>query len=165
MKRGGNLTEEEYQDLERRRLERRQRREGTITAALPATTKACKPGWFCIPGEPIGKPRQTRSDKWKERPAVMKYRAWADKARENAPPLPGQPDRLDLIAFFTIPASYSKRRREGLRGMPHRVKPDVDNVVKAVMDALVEKDQCVHELRAKKRWDDGNGPRIELALY
>ena len=27
---------------------------------------------------PIGKPRMTRADKWKQRPAVMRYRAFCD---------------------------------------------------------------------------------------
>lgn len=30
---------------------------------------------------PIGKPRMTRADKWKKRPAVMRYRAFCDEAR------------------------------------------------------------------------------------
>jgi len=30
---------------------------------------------------PVPKPRQTRSDKWKQRPCVMRYRAFADEVR------------------------------------------------------------------------------------
>lgn len=30
---------------------------------------------------PIGKPRMTRADKWKQRPAVMRYRAFCDEVR------------------------------------------------------------------------------------
>lgn len=29
---------------------------------------------------PIGKPRMTRADKWKQRPPVMRYRAFAMKS-------------------------------------------------------------------------------------
>lgn len=29
---------------------------------------------------PVPKPRQTQADKWKQRPAVMRYRAFADEA-------------------------------------------------------------------------------------
>ncbi|MGK4302143.1 RusA family crossover junction endodeoxyribonuclease, partial [Klebsiella pneumoniae] len=30
---------------------------------------------------PIGKPRMTRADKWKQRPEVIRYRAFCDEAR------------------------------------------------------------------------------------
>lgn len=30
---------------------------------------------------PIGKPRMTRADKWKQRPPVMRYRMFCDEAR------------------------------------------------------------------------------------
>ena len=30
---------------------------------------------------PVAKPRMTQSDKWRERPAVVKYRAFADELR------------------------------------------------------------------------------------
>lgn len=43
---------------------------------------------FTIPGTPVGKPRQTQRDKWAERDCVLRYRAWADRARRICQPLP-----------------------------------------------------------------------------
>jgi len=36
---------------------------------------------FTVPGKPIGKPRMTQSDVWKEREVVLAYREYADKVR------------------------------------------------------------------------------------
>lgn len=118
-----------------------------------------------IPGEPIGKPRQTQSDKWRERPCVMRYRTWADHARKCCPDRPATPGRIHVIAYFGFPKSYSTKEREALQGMPHRQKPDSDNVCKSVVDALVSRDECIYEMRINKYWTDEKGPRVEVTLY
>lgn len=50
--------------------------------------------------------------------------------------LRGTPLWLTVEARFPIPASASKKRRAELLGAPHVSRPDSDNVVKAVCDAL-----------------------------
>ena len=40
-----------------------------------------------------------------------------------------------------------------MMGKPHKVKPDIDNLLKAVMDALIENDQSVYRVTAMKFWD------------
>ena len=61
-----------------------------------------------------------------------------------------------MLMEFTIPMpkSYSKRKRESLMGMPHENKPDIDNLVKALLDALLKEDSGVHTIIAKKVWGD-----------
>src|SRR5437879_3126219 len=39
--------------------------------------------YFHVPGPCAPKPRQSQSDKWKQRPEVLRYRAWADNARKE----------------------------------------------------------------------------------
>lgn len=112
-----------------------------------------------IPGEPVSKPRQTQRDKWQKRPNVMKYRAWADEVRLRMGQMPGDVGRLDVVFYFTIPT-----RRKGLAGTPHRQRPDIDNCIKAVMDALFHQDSAIHQVSARKFWDDGLGPRTEITL-
>src|SRR5688572_7856631 len=93
---------------------------------------------FTIPGLPVGQPRMTRRDKWKRRPCVMRYRAWADSARIAAGVLP-DPSKVisfDWKAFFPPPDSWSKKRRAEAIGKPHRSSPDRDNIDKAILDAL-----------------------------
>ena len=116
--------------------------------------------------QPIGKPRQTRADKWKQRPAVMRYREWADEARRQVSPLslPSNPLRLKIVAYFEMPKSWPKWKQAKLAGQPHRQKPDWDNIGKAVQDIFWQDDQVVAEGHVLKFWDDGNGARVEMEV-
>lgn len=76
------------------------------------------------------------------------------------------PVRVTIRAFFPVPASWSaKRRARALAGeiLP-TVKPDLDNVEKAVMDgmnAIVFRDDVVAcEVVKRKRYSDT--PRVEV---
>ena len=119
---------------------------------------------FIIPGDPIGKPRQTQRDKWAKRPCVLMYRAWADHARACAGELPANPLSVDCIAYFAFPKSYSEKKRAALSGRHHRVKPDSDNVTKSVLDSLFKEDSCIADMSCAKRWDDGQGARLEVLI-
>ena len=37
-------------------------------------------------------------------------------------------------------------------GKPHQQRPDIDNLVKGLMDALLEEDSHIHTVYAKKIW-------------
>ena len=37
---------------------------------------------------------------------------------------------------------------------PHQQRPDVDNLVKGVMDSLFQEDSHIHTIEAKKVWSD-----------
>jgi Holliday junction resolvase RusA-like endonuclease len=120
---------------------------------------------FTIEGEPVGKPRQTQRDKWMKRDCVMRYRAWADLARLSAPTeTPQEPLSVVVWAYIGIPASHSKKRRAELKGQSHRQKPDADNILKAVCDALFKRDEVISLKHIEKFWDDGNGPRVEVQV-
>lgn len=66
------------------------------------------------------------------------------------------PVRLRVDAYFPIRASWSKRKREGALGQPHIIKPDADNLLKLVEDALngiaFTDDQLVFDTRCVKWW-------------
>jgi len=120
---------------------------------------------FTVPGPPVGKPRQTQSDKWKKRPCVLRYREWCDRARAAAPAdLPKQPVCVSFTAYLPFPKSYTAKRREALSGQLHRLKPDADNLLKAI-DGLWKEDSGIAMALVTKRWDDGNGPRVEIEVY
>jgi len=120
---------------------------------------------FVVPGDPIGKPRMTQRDKWQRRTPVMRYRAWADEARRKAPKdLPPAPLKVWVIAYFSIPQSWPKKRRLEIQNHYHRSKPDGDNVLKSVCDALFSQDKCIAEKRIEKRYDDGMGTRVEISV-
>jgi Holliday junction resolvase RusA-like endonuclease len=110
--------------------------------------------------EPIGKPRQTRSDKWKRRPVVLHYRQFCDDVRGYLPDyqLPGE---LHLTFFIKMPASWSAKKKAAMVGAPHQGKPDVDNIAKAWMDAFKSDDSHVYSLRAEKYWADEGSIEVE----
>ena len=116
-----------------------------------------------IPGTPIGKPRQTRRDKWDTRPCVLRYRAWADQAREIMSPLPPAEavEEIRFTAYFDPPTSWIKKKRVASIGRKHRVKPDADNVLKC-MDALFAQDSAIADAVVRKRWDWH--PRLEIEI-
>lgn len=69
--------------------------------------------------------------------------------------------------YCPIPASFSKRKRERLRGQLCLKKPDIDNYVKLVCDALNgiawEDDNVIANLVAVKMYDEQ--PRTEVHIY
>lgn len=110
---------------------------------------------FTVHHEPMGAPRMTQRDKWKGRACVERYHALRDAIRRDAPPLPEpeQIDSLSWVAYFTPPESWSRKRREEAIGTRHRVKPDRDNIDKAILDALFERDERISDSEwIRKRW-------------
>lgn len=102
-----------------------------------------------IVGEPAYKPRMTKRDVWMKRPSVLKYRAWADSARitvtGDASKKLNDPDILGFYAIFYMPISeaWAQSRKEIAYGALHKGKPDTDNMLKAVADALFEYDSSL----------------------
>jgi Holliday junction resolvase RusA-like endonuclease len=158
-------TEADYATHQTRRGQtRRGQRSSPVTLRIQPVK-----GLVVIPGEPMAKPRQTQRDRWLDppRPAVARYRAWADKARQAYGVLVKQtigPTQLDFIAYFSMPKNWSKRKRLKMMGQPHLDKPDCDNVLKSISDALFLNDQAVYSVRGKKFWTSGES-RVELVVY
>ena len=98
---------------------------------------------------PNTKPRMTRSDKWKQRPCVMKYRAFKDEVRLNKVELPHS---YHVIFAMPMPGSWSKKKRATMDKQPHRQTPDKDNLEKALLDAIYGDDSHVWDGRVTKIW-------------
>jgi Holliday junction resolvase RusA-like endonuclease len=96
--------------------------------------------------KPVSKPRMTRADKWKQRPCVMNYRAFKDECNLKGVKL----DNGDHITFV-IPIAKG-RLKEGLEGQPHTQRPDVDNLCKGLMDAILKEDSHIYDIRITKVW-------------
>lgn len=104
----------------------------------------------------MAKPRQTRSDKWKKRKCVLEYRAFCDELRLKLRDFK-LGDSYSVEFGLPMPKSFSKKKRLSLAGKPHQSKPDLDNLVKALNDALRsfgEDDSSIFEISAKKVWDE-----------
>lgn len=99
---------------------------------------------------PVAKPRMTQSDRWNQRPAVLRYRAFADAARASG--LYVGP-ACGLVFYLPMPKSWGKKKRAGRDGRPHVQKPDLDNLVKSVFDATNPEDAWIWNLSTvQKRW-------------
>ena len=113
--------------------------------------KTLKKHVFELP--PMGKPRMTRADSWKKRPVVLRYweykRVLMLQAREHGYS-PGH--TLNIEFFMPIPKSWSKKKAASMAFTPHQQKPDIDNLIKAFMDALLEEDCYVYRIKATKTW-------------
>ena len=102
------------------------------------------------PIEPVAKPRQTRSDKWKKRPCVMKYRWFADLCRSYKVQVPEAGSHITF--HLPMPSSWSEKRKKSMEGKPHQQTPDKDNLEKALLDAVYGNDCVVWDSRVTKRW-------------
>lgn len=107
------------------------------------------------PITPVPKPRMTRSDKWKQRPAVLRYRAFKDECRYRGVQL--DPARSDITFWIPMPASWSRKKRAAMDGQPHAQKPDLDNLLKALGDALYGDDSVIWQIRGVRKLWAGQG--------
>jgi Holliday junction resolvase RusA-like endonuclease len=85
----------------------------------------------------------------------MRYRRWADLARLCQKPLPKAEDvtRLAVVAFYTPPDSWSEKKKRSAYGKLKRTKPDGDNVLKSVCDALWGDDDAkLGDMGVARRW-------------
>lgn len=111
--------------------------------------------WVIIDIDPCAKPRQTQSDKWNKRPVVLKYRSFADGIRNEFRKLNlTLGETLDCIFVISMPKSWSMKKRAEMAGEPHRQRPDIDNLEKAVMDSLCEEDSHIWKHRTEKVWGE-----------
>lgn len=126
---------------------------------------------FVVRHRPVGKPTMTRRDQWLvgdlARPCVQAYRDWCDAIRAAADRVAWPPvlqGRLLVVSYLPILPSYAKGLRLELPGQPCHVKPDEDNILKGIKDALFEEDSFIYDSRSVKYWDDGQGVRAEVSL-
>lgn len=70
------------------------------------------------------------------------------------------PLKMEIIAHFIVPKSYTKKKKTELPGTRYMMKPDIDNIAKSVLDGLNgvawSDDTQVVEMSIKKyyAWDD-----------
>ena len=106
---------------------------------------------------PVPAPRMTRSDKWKKRACVMRYFAFRDEVKLKKITV----DNGSHITFtMPMPKSWSKKKRRAHIGSPHQQKPDIDNLTKALLDAIYDDDAHIWDLRITKIW--GEYGKIEI---
>lgn len=74
----------------------------------------------------------------------------------------------NIICYFPIPKSVSKKKREAMHGTFYTKKPDCDNIAKIILDALngiaYDDDSQVASLRVWKVYD-AEETMVEVTLF
>lgn len=95
---------------------------------------------------PVPAPRQNRRSRWNaaKAPSIARYHAFCDQVRSMKVQVPPS-----CYLRFEIPVPKSGRDRIG---SPHTQRPDLDNLVKALLDAVFGDDSHVYRVLAEKFW-------------
>ena len=125
---------------------------------------------FTIPGDPQGWTRtRTNNGQFFTAPETRAYQnsvRWMAKA--NGVQLIEGPVSVAIVAHYRVPATASRKRKASMLSgeeFPTK-KPDIDNVVKNILDALnamawVDDAQVV-SLNVQKLWSEE--PRVEVTV-
>jgi Holliday junction resolvase RusA-like endonuclease len=133
--------------------------------------------YFVVTGNPVGKGRPRATSRggfvrmYTDAKTLGFEAAVADEASIAMRGLEvfETPMQLQLSAYYPIPKSWSKKKRQqAIDGEIYpNVKPDLDNVMKAVLDALngvvyVDDSQVINLVATKRYSTD---PRVEVYVH
>lgn len=76
---------------------------------------------------------------------------------------------VHFVAYFPVPESWTKAKKESTYGEPHTSKPDLDNIAKIILDSLngvaFPDDAMVTYTSAKKCYcREGEFPRVSVVV-
>lgn len=128
-----------------------------------------------VPGEPVGKqrPRRASSIRGTYTPAkTVNYETYIKELfvvnHPDFEPMTGAVG-FRIAMYLGIPASQSKKKKDlmAIGTIKPKKMPDVDNVLKIIMDALeglaYRNDSQVTSAYIHKRWS--NSPRVDINIY
>jgi Holliday junction resolvase RusA-like endonuclease len=106
---------------------------------------------------PIPAPRLNRGSQYnpQKKKLVARYMKWKEDVQLLAYQAGWKPtDELHVIFVLPMPKSWSRQKRERMRGEPHQQKPDRNNLMKALEDALYKDDSGVWKSSEEKIWGE-----------
>lgn len=103
--------------------------------------------------EPVPKPTLTQRDKWLKRKRVVKYYDFRNFIRTQKIDIDFN-KQVNITFYISMPKSWSKKKRLEMNGKPHQVKPDYDNLCKALGDALFDSDAHIWNAHVVKKWSE-----------
>ena len=113
--------------------------------------------------DPLPKPRMTRADRWKKRPCVIRYWEYKTELQAKLDICGIEIDDVIKVEFgVPMPKSWSKKKKKEIDQKPHQQRPDVDNLMKGLMDALFQEDSHIHTIHAKKVWSNNGYMQFDL---
>ena len=117
---------------------------------------------FIIPGDPVGKarPRATANSNFVRMYTPKKTTQYEELVRrcfaESGGKMFSGPVRLSLSMYFAMPQSWSKKKLREMAYTGCEKKPDIDNVIKIIGDALngvaYKDDSSIVSVAATKQW-------------
>ena len=115
--------------------------------------------------EPVGKPRMTRNgiyNKGQMKPNIARYMFFKDRVRKaiDEAGMILNPDELKVEFVLPMAKSWSQKKRFEQNGRPHLQRPDLDNMIKALLDAAHAEDSHFWNVSAVKLW----GERGSIAI-
>lgn len=71
---------------------------------------------------------------------------------------------IEIVAYFQIPQSFSKKKKLEMEGKNMLNRPDIDNVCKSILDGLnkIFDDKYIFSVKAIKKWSIN--PRCEIKI-
>jgi Holliday junction resolvase RusA-like endonuclease len=113
-------------------------------------------------GAPVAKPRMTQADRWKKRPVTEKYWKFKDAIKSTARRQGFVLGQTYKVTFYMpLPKSMSMKRKQAMIGKPHKLRPDLDNLLKSLNDCLMDEDSSVYYVVAVKKWAIGGKIIVE----
>jgi len=135
--------------------------------------------FLTIPAKDIGRPRPKSVRYGRYRTYNSKtVRKWMTKikdvgvseiASKGLTAKESTPVTIVATAYMPMPKATAKKRQEGLVGVPHLKKPDVDNLLKPIVDGLTEAgmwadDNQVWSMKIQKVYCRQGDQRVEVAI-
>lgn len=84
-----------------------------------------------------------------KRPPVVRYHAFENEVKLRKVEIPEIPK---IVFHIPMPPSWSEKKKKAHDGQPHRVKPDLDNLLKTVGDSVFKNDAHIWCGWSEKRW-------------
>jgi len=115
-------------------------------------------GWSRYDIVPVPLPRLSRRDTFPPfRPAASRFYSFRDQVQYSRLEIP--PAGAHVLFDLPVPKSWSERRKSEMIGSPHERVPDLDNMLKALLDSVFfgSTDAHVSDIRITKRWSRSGG--------
>lgn len=100
---------------------------------------------------PVPKPRMTRRDKFKPSESAKRYFIFANECKLKKVKLPQE--NAGVYFYIPMPNSWSDKKKDEMVGNPHKQRPDLSNLLKALEDAVYGDDSVIWSYSTvEKRW-------------
>lgn len=115
---------------------------------------------YIIPGKPtpLARPRLSKYAIYDPQKEIKEEVAWHLLRQRKKPYLLAGPLELNVTFYMKIPKSTSKKNKLALINQPHPIKPDLDNLIKFILDVasglLYKDDKSIATITARKLYGD-----------